>query len=84
MPDTTEDGAYWVADRICKEVSKHCFFVDNSVIPVHCTVSIGVSSTKCNTTPTVTDIYKQADTRLYIAKHTGRNQVSIDEIVMVH
>jgi len=84
LPDTNEDGAYWVAERVCKEVSKHCFFVANSVIPVHSTVSIGVGSTKEKSAPSVTDIYKQADTRLYIAKHTGRNQVSVDEIVQMH
>ncbi len=84
LPDTPEEGAYWVAERICREVSKHCFFVDNSVIPVHSTVSIGVSSTKDKASPTVADIYKQADTRLYIAKHTGRNQVSMDEIIHTH
>lgn len=84
LPDTPEEGAYWVAERICKEVSKHCFFADDSVIPVHSTVSIGVSSTKGLTSPTIADIYKKADSRLYIAKHTGRNQVSMDEIIQVH
>lgn len=84
MPDTSEEGAFWVAERICKEISKHCFFVENSVIPVHLTVSIGVASTKGTTVPTIAELYKQADTRLYIAKHTGRNQVSVDEIVHVH
>ena len=84
LPDTPEEGAYWVADRICKEIAKHCFFVGNSVTPVHSTVSIGVASTQGKTAPTCADIYKQADTRLYIAKHTGRNQVSVDEILHVH
>lgn len=84
MPETPEEGAYWVAERICKEISKHCFFVENSVIPVHSTVSIGVASTKGMAAPTMADLYKQADTRLYIAKHTGRNQVSVDEIIHVH
>lgn len=84
LPDTSEEGAYWVAERICKEVSKHCFFADDSVIPVHSTVSIGVSSTKGLTAPNIADIYKKADSRLYIAKHTGRNQVSMDEIIQVH
>ncbi len=84
LPDTTEDGAYWVAERICKEVSKHSFFVDDSAIPVHSTVSIGVSSTENNPSPTISDLYKTADMRLYIAKHTGRNQVSVDEILHMH
>ncbi len=84
LPDTTEDGAYWVAERICKEVSKHSFFVDDSLIPLHSTVSIGISSTENNASPTIADLYKIADMRLYIAKHTGRNQVSVDEVLQVH
>lgn len=84
LPDTVEEGAYWVAERICRQVSKHCFFAENAITPVHLTVSIGVGSTKNKPLPTIPDIYKQADTRLYIAKHTGRNQVSVDEIVQMH
>ena len=84
LPDTPEDGAYWVADRICKIIAKHNFFIKNSVMPIHATVSIGISATKEGDTPLIADLYKQADTRLYIAKHTGYNQVSVDEIMQVH
>ncbi len=84
LPDTAEDGAYWVAERICTAVAKHNFFINDSILPVGCTVSIGVSSTNQKEEPGATDLYKEADTRLYIAKNTGRNQVSMDEIVQLH
>jgi len=84
MPDTSEDSAYWVGERICLEVAKHNFFVENSIMPISCTVSIGIGSTEGNRETEIPELYKNADTRLYIAKHTGRNQVSKDEIVQYH
>jgi diguanylate cyclase (GGDEF)-like protein/PAS domain S-box-containing protein len=84
LPDTSEAGAYWVADRICTSVAKHNFFLKESIMPVSCTVSIGIASNDGNVEISSTDLYKQADTRLYIAKNTGRNQVSMDEIVVMH
>jgi diguanylate cyclase (GGDEF)-like protein/PAS domain S-box-containing protein len=84
LPDTSEAGAYWVADRICTTVAKHNFFLNDSIMPVHCTVSIGVSSNGSNHQITPAELYKNADARLYIAKNTGRNQVSMDEIIRMH
>jgi len=84
LPDTPEDGAYWVAERICTAVAKHNFFVKDSIMPISCTVSIGLSSNEADPEISSSDLYKNADTRLYIAKNTGRNQVSADEIMQVH
>jgi diguanylate cyclase (GGDEF)-like protein/PAS domain S-box-containing protein len=84
LPDTNEGGAFWVADRICKRVAKHNFFIKDSIMPINTTVSIGIASNQSKLEINSTDLYKQADTRLYIAKNMGRNQVSMDEIVQVH
>lgn len=84
LPDTPENGAFWVADRICNNVSRHNFFVEKSILPIKCTVSIGVSSSESSAEVTPTELYKRADMRLYIAKNTGRNQVSVDEIMQLH
>jgi diguanylate cyclase (GGDEF)-like protein/PAS domain S-box-containing protein len=84
LPDTPEDGAYWVAQRICTSVAKHNFFTQEDIMPFKCTVSIGIASNQYNLDITAEDLYKQADTRLYIAKNTGRNQVSNDEIFQMH
>jgi diguanylate cyclase (GGDEF)-like protein/PAS domain S-box-containing protein len=84
LPDTSEEGAYWVAERICKDVAKHSFFVKDSIMPLRCTVSIGLACNENNKDLNSSELYKQADTRLYIAKNTGRNQVSKDEIINLH
>lgn len=86
LPDTPEDSGYWVADRIRKEVAKKNIFVKDSVLPLKCTVSIGISSASGEEGDAIntSELYKQADTRLYIAKNTGCNQVSIDEVNVLH
>ncbi len=84
LPDTQENGAFWVADRICSRISKHQFFVADGKPPMSITVSIGIAGANAASDTTSAQLYKNADTRLYIAKHTGRNQVSADEIVQLH
>lgn len=84
LPDTSHDGAYWVAERICLEAAKHNYLSAEKSIPLSCTVSIGMASTEGNRLISSEELYEQADTRLYIAKNTGRNQVSADEVIMVH
>ena len=85
LPDTDQQGAYFVADRICKTIANHAFLAyENRDKPIHCTVSIGVASAMPTEEKTTTDLYKLADTRLYIAKNTGRNQVSMDEVMQMH
>lgn len=84
LPDTNESGAYWVAERICRAVNGHQFSVDTQSAPISCTVSIGIATTENNSNIEAGELYKEADTRLYIAKNTGRNQVSADEIMQLH
>jgi diguanylate cyclase (GGDEF)-like protein/PAS domain S-box-containing protein len=84
LPDTNESGAYWVADRICRAMRDHSFIVDTHPAPIKCTVSIGIATTENQHNIETSELYKQADTRLYIAKNTGRNQVSADEIMQLH
>ena len=81
LTDTPSDGAYWVAERIRASIAKHVFYAGSERRPLGCTVSIGVSSSKLNDSFDATKLYKLADSRLYIAKHAGRNQVSIEELV---
>lgn len=84
LPDTQETGAFWVADRICNKIAKHPFYVAEGRKPLHMTVSIGIAGATPSDDLTSAQLYKNADTRLYIAKHTGRNQVSADEILQLH
>jgi diguanylate cyclase (GGDEF)-like protein len=84
LPDTTLIGGYEVAERICNNIREHLFHIAGLNHPVKCTVSIGVACSSLSEACEVNDLYKIADNRLYIAKNTGRNQVSIDEKVSIH
>ena len=84
LPETPASGAYWVAERIRSQVAKETFDLDEENHLFGCTVSIGIASAHADTNMDANTLYKTADHRLYIAKQTGRNQVSIDEIVEIH
>ncbi len=83
LPDTDTQGAFWVAERIRGAIAGHNFS-EKEESPIGCTVSIGISDVKSDGVQDSTELYKIADTRLYIAKNTGRNQTSMDEIVAMH
>lgn len=82
--DTGAEGAFWVAERIRMSVSKHVFHAEPQQRPFSCTVSIGVAGARFDQNLDAEQLYKSADGRLFIAKHTGRNQVSMDELVEIH
>lgn len=84
LPDTPLEGAYWVAERIRVAMAKHTFTYGSDNNEIGITVSVGAASANQADNTTATELYKMADTRLYIAKNTGRNQVSIDDIVHTH
>lgn len=85
LPDTNEKAGLWVAEHIRSKIAKHFFILDSrKTPPLSLTVSIGVASATPYEEVTSASLYKIADMRLYIAKHTGRNQVSVDEIASVH
>jgi diguanylate cyclase (GGDEF)-like protein/PAS domain S-box-containing protein len=84
LPDTEVKGAYYVADRIREYVNKTQISLGGDIKPMTCSISAGIATTDSKESLTAADLFKLADTRLYIAKNTGRNQVSIDEIVAMH
>ncbi|MCB2081665.1 MAG: sensor domain-containing diguanylate cyclase [Hyphomicrobiales bacterium] len=84
LPDTPSDGAYWVAERIRSAVVKHVFAVGSDREPIGCSVCVGAASAVHGITLDAASFYKQADTRLYISKNTGRNQVAMDNMQMLH
>lgn len=76
LPETNAQGAFQVAERVRSAIAKHTFMADakqNS--PIGCTVSIGICTARFDDDIDATKMYKMADTRLYIAKNSGRNQV---------
>lgn len=81
LPDTPAAGAAWVAERIRSSVAKETFLLGDDNHLFGCTVSIGVAAARFDQEIDANTLFKTADQRLYIAKHTGRNQVSLDELV---
>lgn len=84
LPETPASGAFWVAERIRSSVAKETFALGEENHLFGCTVSIGIASARFDQHLDANTLYKIADQRLYIAKHTGRNQVSMDELVEMH
>ena len=84
LPETPASGAYWVAERIRASVAKETFALGDENHLFGCTVSVGVASAHHDLNLDANALYKIADQRLYIAKHTGRNQVSMDELAEMH
>lgn len=84
LPDTPIKGAYYLAERIRTHVSNKNFVISGDLSAFKFSISAGVAAAEQGDEISATDLYKLADTRLYIAKNTGRNQVSIDEILSMH
>ncbi|WP_314588527.1 diguanylate cyclase [Paenibacillus terrigena] len=70
MPDTTDQEAYIVAERIRERM-------ETSISPIGrpVTLSIGISSNAEGSEDKMERLLKKADEALYAAKHAGRNRV---------
>jgi len=78
LPETHVEGALKVAEKLREAVAlaplHRVQISGGSEAPVHCTVSLGVSSHR----PDVADmqaLIHEADNAMYVAKRTGRNRV---------
>jgi diguanylate cyclase (GGDEF)-like protein/PAS domain S-box-containing protein len=83
LPETPLEGGYWVAERIRQAIAGEPMQLPDNA-PLRVTVSIGVAEVDYEEPQDSTALYRTADTRLYIAKNTGRNQVSVDELLSLH
>lgn len=83
LPETKAEGAFWVGERIREAVAKAPFRTAEATLP-QVTVSIGVAATGFDGSSEAKELFATAESRLFIAKCTGKNQVSVDEIVNVH
>lgn len=75
LPETNEEGAYEVAERLRKIVETYDFNYSGKKLKV--TVSIGVASYDGKRRSKPETIIKEADTALYEAKNLGRNRTVI-------
>ncbi|MEE2731222.1 MAG: diguanylate cyclase [Pseudomonadota bacterium] len=75
LPETDEEGALTVAERIRECVATMEFTVKDAPVPV--TVSIGVMVTVPTTDDHFTSMLSRADEALYQSKADGRNRVTL-------
>jgi diguanylate cyclase (GGDEF)-like protein/PAS domain S-box-containing protein len=80
LPETSSEDTGKVAARIRDAVARHTFFAGSHNKPVGCTISLGVAGTRFGQNTDAAHLYKVADMRLYIAKHSGESQISADEM----
>jgi diguanylate cyclase (GGDEF)-like protein len=73
LPETTLEGARVAAERIRTHVAQHRFSFDDLAFQI--TVSLGVFTTTGDESLAPTELIRQADQKLYLAKHAGRNCV---------
>jgi diguanylate cyclase (GGDEF)-like protein len=74
LPETTQTGALYVAERLRRAVERAKFFAGSPHSVQHLTISIGVAVYDVDA-QFKRDLIEFADAALYAAKHEGRNRV---------
>ena len=72
-PETNREGAMQMAERLRHLVEAHDFHYEDRHYKI--TISLGLVATEGEEALTPNDLIKQADEKLYQAKHDGRNRV---------
>jgi diguanylate cyclase (GGDEF)-like protein len=75
LPQTYEDGALKVAERMQNAISQIRISHDHSPIHPYITLSMGVACAVPSHEQSPSSLIEQADRLLYLAKHGGRNQI---------
>ncbi len=73
LPDTPQDSAYHVAERMREQISNTVISLESGR-PLSITASFGVAAMNKDDTD-FKEILQRADFAMYAAKHAGRNQV---------
>jgi len=73
LPETTEAGALYVAQRLRRAVEQAKFFAGSPKTVQHLTISIGIAVFDSDA-QFKRDLIEFADAALYAAKHAGRNR----------
>ncbi len=74
LPETAQEGALYVAQRLRRSVEQAKFFAGSPHTVQHLTISIGVAVYDSDA-QFKRDLIEFADAALYAAKHEGRNRV---------
>ena len=72
LPETSQQSAYAIAEKIRREVEQMRFSYRETLLPI--TVSLGVVGLLPDQRRSVVDFVDAADNALYSAKHSGRNR----------
>ncbi len=74
LPDTSEQGAQRVAEKIRQRIAETPFQLANCMLQV--TVSIGITTETPKAADKRKEMFDRADEALYVSKNNGRNQVN--------
>jgi diguanylate cyclase (GGDEF)-like protein len=74
LPETTQQGATDVAERLRRLVEQHPFVYESC--PFQVTISLGVFATDGDPALCPHDLIRQADHNLFVAKNAGRNRIA--------
>ena len=74
LPNTDEEGAKLIAEKIMKSVNSLKIKHENSKVSEYVTISIGITTGKVTHSQTGDDYLKRADEALYMSKQSGRNR----------
>jgi len=77
LPDSTEESAIKIADKILKEIKNKKIPHNGSIVSKNVSISIGIVSIIPIEDTTIEDFQKMADDKLYEAKRNGRNRLEI-------
>jgi diguanylate cyclase (GGDEF)-like protein len=73
LPETTREGAVNLSERLRRAIEAEPFQYEDKLY--HVTISLGVATTTGEQTLTPSELIRQADEKLFQAKHEGRNRV---------
>jgi diguanylate cyclase (GGDEF)-like protein len=77
LPDTNRLGSAVLAERIRAAIEKEQHVVGDKIVSM--TVSIGIASLRTDAPDSVDQMLNVADTRLYLAKKSGRNRICVND-----
>jgi methyl-accepting chemotaxis protein len=80
LPNTDEDGARVIAEKLLKRVRDCCIPHANSVAADTVTISIGGTTGTAKHSQNVSDYVKRADSALYKSKRGGRNLYTFETL----
>jgi diguanylate cyclase (GGDEF)-like protein/PAS domain S-box-containing protein len=83
LPDTSMQGAFWVGERIREQLlSADCRAANGSILNTN--VVIGISGSRFDEKHSASDLYKMAQSRLFIARHSTTSPICSDSVVSLH